>query len=153
MTLNDWLLATFLSAVGLWIGGAVLADLWLATARRTGNQGLLRELLPLAASAHAKVFMPLAIIACGSGFWFAWRMGLRGDEWWVRLTVYVYVAVLLVSTRFIIPEYRQLIALSAEFTRHEQQIARKLSRVCWVSRAEVLAISLSLWNVAFHLQL
>src|SRR5215204_1937953 len=108
MTVNDWLLGVFLSAVSLWIGGAIIADVWQSTVRRRLGDSALAPLIALAGTMHALVYMPLAVIACGTGMWFTWRMGLTITEWWIRLPVIVYVAMLLISTLYLLPEYRQM---------------------------------------------
>lgn len=152
MTLNDWLLAAFVSAIGLWLGGAITAEIWLASARRRSDPQLLAHVLPLAGITHMRLYLPLAVVACASGLGLAWRLGLSLGEWWVRAPVVVYMAALLVSVRYLLPAYRELARLTAN-PETASVVGRRLDRVSWVSRGLVLAVSLSLWNVALHLGL
>jgi len=153
MRLNDWLLGAFLSAIALWIGGAIVADACLSSLRRTLGPVATTCLITLAARLHALVYMPLAVVACGTGMWFTWRMGLTITEWWIRAPVIAYVGILLVSTLYLLPEYRQLRALAADPGSDRHDLERRLARASWVGRIQVLVATLALWNVMLRLEL
>jgi hypothetical protein len=153
LRLNDWLLGVFLSALALWIGGAIVTDACLSSLRRSIGDREIGPLIAVAGRMHALVYMPLAVLACGTGMWFTWRMGLTITEWWIRAPVIAYVAILLVSALYLLPEYRQLRAMSADDDADAAALQRRFTTAIWIGRAQLLVAVLALWNVVLRLEL
>jgi uncharacterized membrane protein len=126
--------------VAVWVGGDVMSQAVYLRAQMAGDQ----RQIEFAADVEwigLRLITPAAVLVAGFGVWLV----LNSPAWdfsqtWVTLGLVMFLASALTGALFLGPESGRISRLGAEKGAGDPEVQRRISRMLWISRIELILL-------------
>jgi uncharacterized membrane protein len=140
VTLYEGLLFAHLTFVAVWVGGDAMVQAFYLRAKMTGAE----RQMGFAADVEwigLRVLNPSALLVVGFGVWLvlnspAWEF----SQTWVTIGLAMFLASALTGAFFLGPESGRISKLGAEKGPDDPDVQRRISRILWISRIELILL-------------
>ena len=140
VTLYEFLLFAHLTFVAVWVGGDVMLQAFYVRAKIAGAE----RQIGFAADVEwigLRILNPSALLVVGFGVWLvlnspAWEF----SQTWVALGLAMFLASALTGAFFLGPESGRIGELGAERGADDPDVQRRIARILWISRIELILL-------------
>jgi hypothetical protein len=94
-----------------------------------------------------RYFIPIALTVVALGFGLVAELDLDLGEFWISAGLAMFLVSFLTGSAFLGPESGRIAALAAERTPDDPEVQRRISRVIWVARLELLLLILTIFDM------
>ena len=138
MSLYETLVFVHILAAVVWVGGAVSMQLLASRALAGDGAGLVRTTGELS-WVGTRVFMPASLILIGAGVWAVLEHPLwEFSQGWISAGFAVWFISFLVGAGFLGPESGRVKALVDAEGPESPEARRRITRMLWVARGELV---------------
>lgn len=135
-TLDDWLIAIHILCAVVWVGGAFVTQLFGLRALSANTDFPLGPFAREAEFLGQRTFLPAAVILLGTGMWLVAR-DIFQLEFWTTYGLVIIGVSIVTGAGFLGPESGRIGKLIDSKGDDDDEVARRMRRLLWVSRAEL----------------
>jgi uncharacterized membrane protein len=148
--LHDWLMFFHILGAIVWVGAVILMNAMMTRAGRGPDRTAVLRLARELEWVGPRVIGPSALVVIGLGIWLVpVEEDLVFSQPWIWLAL-VLVAVTMVQNAFYsVPEGKRIARLAEERGAEDHEVRRRLSRLLWLGRLDVLILVVVLWLMVF----
>jgi uncharacterized membrane protein len=149
VSLHNWLMFFHILGAIIWVGSVILMNAMMTRASRAPDRAAVLRL-----SRELEWFGPRLIgtssaIVIGAGIWLVFvEDGLTFSQLWIWLTL-VLVALSSAQGIYSGPEGKRVLRLADERGTEDHDVRRRLTRLLWLARLDILILVAVLWLMVF----
>ena len=150
MELHEWLLFFHIVALMIWVGAVIFQNAVMARASRAHDRTAVLRLTRELEWVGPWLIGPSSLVVIGLGVWLV----ILEEDWafsqlWIWLAL-VLVAVSAVQGIYSGPEGKRVQRLADERGPDDGQVRRRLIRLLWLERLDVLILVVVVWLMVFR---
>jgi hypothetical protein len=146
ITTFDWLKFGHVLGVVAWVGANIVLQVLSLRAMKAGGQRAVDFIADIA-WLGTRYFIPIALTVVALGFGLVAELDLDLGEFWISAGLAMFLVSFLTGSAFLGPESGRIAALAAERTPDDPEVQRRISRVIWVARLELLLLILTIFDM------
>jgi len=149
MTLHNWLMFLHILGAIVWVGAVILMTAMTERANRAPDRaGVLRLSRELEWVGPWLIGTSSAVVI-GAGIWLVFvEEGMAFSQVWIWLAL-ALVAVSSVQGIYSGPEGKRVLLMADERGPEDREVLRRLNRLLWLARLDVLILVVVLWLMVF----
>ncbi len=149
MGLHDWLMFFHILGAIVWVGAVVLMNAMMARANRALDRTAVLRLSRELEWVGPWLIGTSSAVVIGAGIWLVFvEEGLAFSQLWIVLSL-VLVAVSSIQGIYSGPEGKRILLLADERGAEDREVRRRLGRLLWLARLDVLILVAVLWLMVF----
>lgn len=141
VTTYQWYLAVHILAATVWVGGALMVQLFAIRAQRSHDSKRLADVTADIEFIGMRLFIPASLVLVVFGFLLINEAGYD-YKLWVVLAIAVWAASFLTGALFLGPEAGRIAKLTDEHGFESPEVQRRMARVFLISRVELVLLML-----------
>ncbi len=141
VTTYEWLLAPHILAAVIWVGGAMIVQLFAWRAVSSGDPQRVATFAGDAEWIGMRIFLPASLLLVFFGFLLIGE-GSWGYPAWIVIAIAIWIASFLTGALFLGPESGRINKLSEEHGADSEIVQARLRRIFLVSRIELVFLLL-----------
>jgi uncharacterized membrane protein len=150
MELHDWLMFFHILGAIVWVGAVILMNAMLARASRASDPATVLRLSRELEWVGPRLIGPSALVVIGLGIWLVpVEEDLAFSQLWIWLALVLVGVTMVQNGVYTVPEGRRIAHLADERGAEDHQVQRRLSRLLWLGRLDVLILVAVLWLMIF----
>jgi uncharacterized membrane protein len=148
ITLYEVLLFGHLLGVVAWVGANIVLQILSLRASAAGGQRAVDFLADIE-WLGTRYFIPISLIVVALGFWLVGESegAYELSQFWVSAGLGMFLISFLLGAGFLGPESGRVAKLAAEGGPDQPEVQRRISRVIWVARFELLLLILVIFDM------
>jgi uncharacterized membrane protein len=148
--LHDWLMFFHILGAIVWVGAVILTNAMLARASRAPNRAAVLRLSRELEWVGPRLIGPSALVVIGLGIWLVpVEEGLAFSQLWIWLSLALLAVSMGQNGIYSAPEGRRIARLAEERGAEDHEVGRRLSRLLWLGRLDILILMAVLWLMVF----
>jgi hypothetical protein len=148
ITLYEWLLFAHIAAVVAWVGANTVLQVLALRAERASPERAV-QFIDDVAWLGPRYFIPISLSVVALGF------GLVGEsdgaydlgQFWVAAGIAMFVVSFLLGAGFLGPESGRIAEMAGQRGPADEEVQRRISRVTWIARFELLLLFLVVFDM------
>lgn len=150
MELPEWLGFVHILGAVVWVGGVIVLNAVLSRANRSGDRGAVVRLNAEVEWVGLGLIFPSALVVIGVGIWLVLL-----EEVWAFSQLWIVLSLALVGVSMVLglgyfgPEGKRISRIVEERGPEEPAVRRRMSRLLWLARLDVLMLLVVLWAMVF----
>lgn len=150
MELHEWLKFFHVLAAIIWVGAAIVLNAVITRANRRPDRSAVVRLTSEVEWVGPLLISPAAVVVIGLGIWL---VGLE-DEWaisqvWVILSLVLVGVSMILGIGYFGPEGKRISAMVEERGPADADARRRMDRLLWWARVDLLILLVVLWAMVF----
>ncbi len=146
ITTYEWLKFGHLLGVVAWVGANIMLQfLSLRVLRAGGQRGV--DFIADIAWLGTRYFIPIALTVVALGFGLVAELDLDLGEFWLTAGLAMFLISFISGSAFLGPESGRIAALATERSPDDPEVQRRISRLLWVARIELLLLILTIFDM------
>jgi hypothetical protein len=144
ITTYEWLLFGHVLGVVAWVGANIVLQVLSIRALRAGGERAVDFIADIA-WLGTRYFIPIALTVVALGFALVAELDLELSEFWLSAGLAMFLVSFITGSAFLGPESGRVAGLAAERGAEDAEVQRRISRVIWVARIELLLLILTIF--------
>jgi len=148
--LHDWLMFFHILGAIVWVGAVILTNAMMARVGRGPDQTAVLRLASELEWVGPRVIGPSALVVIGLGIWLVpVEEGLAFSQLWIWLSLLLVAVTMLQNGIYSAPESKRIVRLAEERGAEDREVRRRLSRLLWLGRLDLLILVAVVWLMVF----
>ena len=148
ITLYEWLLFAHIAAVVAWVGANTVLQVLTLRTRAAGPDRMVQFTADIAwLGTH--YFIPISLAVVGLGFALVAESDGAYDlgQFWVAAGIAMFVVSFALGAGFLGPETERISEMAEKRGPEDEEVQRRITRVIWVARFELLLLFLVIFDM------
>jgi hypothetical protein len=146
ITTYEWLLFGHILFVVAWVGANIVIQVLSFRLLRAGPERSVDFLSDLA-WLGTRYFIPVALVVVAFGFALVSELDLDLSEFWISAGLGMFLVSFALGAGFLGPESERITKLAGERGAADDEVQRRITRVIWVARFELLLLILVIFDM------
>ena len=146
ITTYEWLKFGHVLGVVAWVGANIVLQILSLRALKAGGQRSVDFIADIE-WLGTRYFIPIALTVVGLGFALVAELDLDLGEFWISAGIAMFLVSFITGSAFLGPESGRIARLAAERSPDDPEVQRRVSRLMWVARGELLLLILTIFDM------
>lgn len=150
MKLHDWLMFFHILGAIVWVGGTIVLAAMMERASRSPDRTAVLRLSRELEWVGPRLIGPSALVVIALGIWLVpVEEDLSFSQPWIWLSLVLVAVTMVQNGIYSAPEGKRIARLAEERGPEDREVRRRLSRLLWLGRLDVLILVVVLWLMVF----